>query len=400
MLDESERLQRWLTLGTASFYALTVGIGLLLRWDTATAFASSSGANFAFLRHAHSHAGFYGVLTLCWWEVERRQGTRLLRGWVLLHMACALLAALGFAWMGYRAPTIALSTVVAGLWLRVGLQRLSALRGPARPPGSSARLGSAAAMRVRGEWLDATPFGLIAGVALIPAIAVTAKRDFMLSRDLAHVFVCSVLFTVFVPAAFQALGYARRVALYWYVPLALVGAARVVFGSRGPEVVSWLTALLALLFATCVTFVLLTVRRRNRYWYGFWVLPAAIVIGSFVPSENAYSLRIAGIHLLILGPVLTSLLVRTPAPAAYVRNSEPWTARASWLLHWATLLLMVGALVLPSTLLSMPVSAVTQPVWRHDPIGIAAWACSIFVVTSLGLAFSLASRRLEKPSSE
>ena len=43
-------------------------------------------------------------------------------------------------------------------------------------------------LRKRGEpdWLDAAPFGLVLGVVLIPPIAVLAKRDFALSRDLAH----------------------------------------------------------------------------------------------------------------------------------------------------------------------------------------------------------------------
>ena len=68
-----------------------------------------------------------------------------------------------------------------------------------------------------------------AGVVLVPMIAVMARRDFALSRDLAHLFVAWLLFTVFAPAAWQASGCQRRRSILVHLVLAAGAAVGLIF---------------------------------------------------------------------------------------------------------------------------------------------------------------------------
>lgn len=274
------RAIRDLLLAACGFFALALLLGVAMRWDILDGALAQHGFELANLRHAHSHAGYYGVLTLAWWIIELSAGLLLSRRFIAIYAGCALSATIAFAFVGYRPPTIALSTIVAGAWLFVGVRHWRSRGLPA--------------------WLDAAPFGLFVSVLLVPVIAVMAKRDFAFSRELAHVFITAVLLNVFVPAAWQAQRLARRVPLVAYVPLALAASVRIVFTTRATP----LTAAAAIAFAALVAWVVMTEPLSLRAKLAWSLLPIAVAAGSLMPAVQTYAWRIGGLHLLILGPVL------------------------------------------------------------------------------------------------
>ena len=335
---------RTLTLGAVVFFVVTVCLGLLMRVDMATGVLTRAGWSLANLRHAHSHAGYYGVLTLAWWTVERQSGRAVSRQLVLLYAASALLAVVGFAWFGYRSVTIVLSTVVAAGWLWVGMARLRARRGR--------------------EWLDAAPYGLVLSVLLVPAVAVTAKHDPSLSRDLAHVFVGVVSFTMMVPAAWQHLGMARTLPLTAYVPVAVAAAFAVVFATQASTAALVATVAYAVLVSA-------TVMRASLDWpaQSLWLVHAgsmAFAAAPFLPGAPA---RIAGLHFLILGPLLASFFA--PLVSPLIRR-----------LYAVALGFMLMSIVVPEHLAP------------ESPARVTAAASTLFVAVALVAAAQVAAARL------
>lgn len=269
----------------AGSLAATMALGLALRSAGVWAWLPAAGLEFANLRHAHSHVGFFGALTFGWYLLERELGVPLAGRLVAGYATAVGLVTVGFAAMGYRAPTIALSALVAALWIWVGLLHWRARRGLAP------------------SWLDVAPVGLGGGAALIPLIAVMAKRDFPLSRELAHAFIAAVLFTLFVPAAFQRLGLRRTTPVLVWGLLAFGAAARSVFTDRAGLV----GGLLACCFAALVTLEVWRTRLGALQRVVWLAIPAAVLFGGFVPAAQAPHVRLGGLHLLLLGPVVPSL---------------------------------------------------------------------------------------------
>ncbi len=333
--------------GTALiFFLLALLLGVAMRWDLLSGALAQRGWKLVNLRHAHSHAGYYGVLTLGWWAAALRAGAPLSSRVTKTYALCALLATTGFAFVGYRPVTIVLSTIIASVWLGVGYTHWR--------------------RRARPVWLDSAPFGLVFSVLLVPAIAVFAKRDFALSRDLAHVFIASMLLTVFVPAAWQTQGLARRVPLSVYVPLALIASVRIVFAARSTTA----SALGAIAFSLIVVWTLLTEPLPPRAKLVWMLLPGAIVAGSLVPAVQGYNWRIGGLHLLILGPVMGAL---------FGAGLPAWLR----ILYSVALLFMVLSIVVP-----------TQ-IWPQNPVLFTAVGSSLFAGVA-AVAAVVAARELRR----
>jgi hypothetical protein len=121
MASDFKRLMQW---SIAFAFLVSALAGLVLRWDLVNAVATGACIGFADLRHAHSHIGFYGVLTLGWWLVSRQgapsgpdNDLKLLSGrWVGLYTGAVFLTSALFVAMGYAAPTIVLSTLIVFFW--------------------------------------------------------------------------------------------------------------------------------------------------------------------------------------------------------------------------------------------------------------------------------------------
>lgn len=296
---ERSALDRIFLAWTGAFFVITLSFGLLLRWDLATATFTSLGLDFSHLRHAHSHVGFYGFLTLAWWIVARRD-VRVSRGLLHVHAASVVLATALFAVMGYKAPTIILSTLIAGIWV------LTAWRAR-RAPG----------------WFGLVPLGIVLGMALIVPIAVTARRDLLLSRDLAHVFIAAMLFCAFIPVALGALRVPVVPRLPW-VLTTLLSSTYLVFAERLhlPFSLGWFGALAGIALLLALRPALATMPRLlAASWLG---LAAGLVVMGLAPPLQTEENRIVALHYTVLLPLsLTALHVLAPGlaarrPAAFV----------------------------------------------------------------------------------
>ncbi|MFO0745009.1 MAG: hypothetical protein U1F43_04940 [Myxococcota bacterium] len=270
---------------------LTLLFGLALRWNLASPWLDAVGLRHEDVRHAHSHVGFYGVLTVGWWLLSERAGRAVMGGRaVLVFMAVVVLATALFAAYGYVVPTIALSTVVAGYWLVAGWRLW---RGPARAPP--------------GDWLALAPVGLALGVLLVPAIAVSARHDLGLSRELAHVFIGVLLLATFVPVALSTLAVPRFEPVA-YGLAAVVGTTYLVFHERLP----WPLGLFLTLTGLALAHVLRGLPREAPPWLrlAWWGLALGLVVLGVAPPLQTEAVRLAALHYTVLGPLLLTLVHR------------------------------------------------------------------------------------------
>lgn len=269
---------------------LTALFGVALRVDLASGALSAAGLDFANVRHAHSHLGFYGFLTLAWWLVLREREALMLPRWLgPIHLAVVLLSTVLFTSSGYVVSTIALSTVVAASWLFVAWR----------------------SRRAKG-WLALAPWGVLAGTLLVPAIAVMARRDFGLSRQLAHVFVALMVLWVFVPMALSALRVPVVSRWAWLVTTA-VGSTYLVFAGAGDEVGwPWPLGLFLSLAGALLGIVLWRTREDVLAWprplsFVWFAMALGLVVLGLAPPLQLEATRLAALHFTVLGPVSLTL---------------------------------------------------------------------------------------------
>lgn len=338
----------------ALFLVATLGVGVLLRWDLAAGATSALGIVLSDLRHAHSHIGFYGFLTIAWWLVAReRTGWSLSPRTTYLFAAAVAITSALFAFMGYAAPTIALSTLIAAFWVIAAWRQRKA-------PG----------------WLAVAPWGVVLGMLLIPVIAVTSRRDFELSRQLAHVFVAAMLLLTFVPVALAALRVPRVPTLAW-LATTTVGSTYLVFATTWPWPLGLFLALAGALLA-------LSLHRRlaGPWWLvaAWWALALGLVVIGLVPPLQTEPMRLVALHYTVLGPIALTLLHRL-APELAAR-------------HPALLLTALAALG------SMLAAMLAEPLVGHvTAMTVAAWAGTALALLSLALV-SLACLRSRRRGRE
>ena len=298
--------------GAIGFLVVTVALGITMRVDQTNGFASRAGFLFVNLRHAHSHAGFYGLLTLAAWLASAQHTTFGPRG-TAIYAGLALTSSTLFSFIGYRPITIVLSTVIAATWLFVAWRHQ-------RARSSDQRTFSDQFFAV-----------LVIGTALIPVIAISAKRDLMLSRQVAHLFIGWLLLGLFLPAALQALGVARRIPVALYLGIVALTLARVIFGPSLPAVMA--------VFPVVAAGLMVEILRHSglpRGWLALWSVWPITTALSALPMFSGEPWRIAGVHMWILGLTLPSL-----ARALFGRN-PPLVVVA---LYLVTLTWMLGSIV-------------------------------------------------------
>ena len=308
----------------------TVALGVVLRWQLAG--QPLWVWDFAQLRHAHMHLGYYGVLfPLLWWTLAEQDEPTPALGWTALYGMAVGLSTVGFAFQGYGPVSIAGSTAVLAVWL-VGAW---GLRG-----------------QLRGRWLSGIPLAIVLASAAIPAVAVITPRDLALATSLVHAFLTLLLLGAFVPALFSRLRLPHRRGY-----LVLVLGAALYLGPLPHLATAIPTVLLGLLLA------LLPLRAKlGLDEKALWLLSGMGLVGvgvGLLPNDPRTA--VAGLHLLLLGPVLLGL-----GPALVPRI---WAWRAPY---------AVGVLGLSAAVLW------TRPQW-------AAWAgslvalCWLFAVVGAGL---------------
>ena len=336
-------LRRYFLLG-AAFLLLTVLLGLGLRWEFVTGWFSRQGIFFPDLRHAHSHAGYYGVLVLALWAAMRAEGLYIFHRWGLLLYGGLSAASVGlFAFHGYSPTTIVLSTLILGYWLVAAWMQIRSRTGAI-------------------SWLDVAPWNMMVGATLVIPIALTASSEPAFSASLAHLFVTLLLLGVFVPAAWAALGIARRTSRMFFSIFALGASLFFAF----PEESGFLGQVFVVGYAIAILNV--GVRRRLG-WIArvYWIL-FAVGVGAAVGWEPLmdYRTRIAAIHFVILGPVLTSFV------------------NAFWKVHTRPALVFAGMYHI--LLLTMSL-AVMRPEWIPvgSPATLAPWVSTLFVINLVPL---------------
>lgn len=265
-----------------------VVLGVLMRLGLAGVMPMPG--RFDFLRHAHAHAGYFGlVFPLCWLAWQRLDVTALPRRAAILYLSATTFVCVGFAFMGYRFPTIAASTVLGVLWV------MSAWRGRT--------------LWGRAPWLGAGPVAIVLATLCIPPIGVLTPRDPALGSAVAHSFLAILLFGLAVPTALSRLR-APAMPVWLWGPAALLGAG---FVGVLPHPVTGLGlavhgAVVAVATARASGDVIARV--------GFVIFAVSLVVVGVGVVPWLQPVSIAGVHVGLLGVVLLTL---APPPSTLER---------------------------------------------------------------------------------
>ncbi|MEM6732542.1 MAG: hypothetical protein AAF658_13370, partial [Myxococcota bacterium] len=179
-------LARWTLMGAA---LTTLALGVWMRW--ALTGSTRLPFEFAHLRHAHSHLGYFALLFPLAWGGWSAAGAPVPgRAALVLYAFATCVSFVGFTLAGYGPVSIAGSTVVAIVWLWSAwplLPRIRHLRDP----------------------LGGVPLGIVLALACVPPIAAILRSDPSLAQALVSTFLAALLFLVVVPSAFAAFGEKR-----------------------------------------------------------------------------------------------------------------------------------------------------------------------------------------------
>ncbi|MCB9615077.1 MAG: hypothetical protein H6721_12130 [Sandaracinus sp.] len=274
-MSPAESRNRRVAFALAAFAFVTAALGIWMR-ASFEGWTPLVGA-LPHVRHAHSHAGVYGLFfplaALAWHEAGvPTVGART----AALYLFASAVAVITFAVGGYALPSIVASSVVGAVWLF-------------------------GAWRARRAWSrdDALRFGPLAiliATAFVPPIAITTRRAPLLAQELVHTFLGVLMLGVFVPAALRRLGAKPSP---WLAPLALGAAIQL-----GP-LPTWPGAALVAAYGLGVAHA---ARQLPRLPRALWWLFALGSVGALVrPHGVPHDEAIAGLHYLLLGPLFVSL---------------------------------------------------------------------------------------------
>jgi len=268
--------------GLAVALAVTVSLGLYLRW-VLTGRVGLVG-DFAHLRHAHSHTGYYAVLFPLAWAAWRGRGAPAPgpRARVVYGMAVGV-AFFGFVRAGYGPEAIAASTVLGALWLSSAWDLRHRMRDLSDP-------------------LGAVPLSLVGALACVPPIAMNLRTQPEVAHGFVATFLAGLLFGVVVPSALAR--DAADTAAPW--PL-LLGAGALGALSLG----AWPSIVTRAGLAVYALVVGLTVLRGGLRWHQqlAWT---AVCLGLLAMAvgllPNTRPVALGAIHFLVLGPALGTLV--------------------------------------------------------------------------------------------
>lgn len=330
--------RRWQTGAALGALVGTVALGVWLR--AALAGWAPLPGPFAQWRHAHSHLGYYGVLfPLLWMWWARAAGWRPGPRLAAVYGLSVAVSAAGFARAGYGPEAIAGSTVVLGVWL-------------------AGAWGMRGFVAKRHGGLGGVSAAIVLGALCVPPIAVMTRRDPALAQGIVRSFLSVLVLGALVPSALHALRAPVGRSWAWGVVAAL---AALRLGVLPVWWLSWAPLALAVWLVTCT-------RRAAMPWdvrAAWWAVAVGLGVIVLPWRGGHHHLSVAGLHLLILGPLLLSAVVtlasRPPALAwraaylvavlamsAAIAAQDLWPALA-WLPGAATLtgaLVAVGAVAL------------------------------------------------------
>jgi len=248
--------------------------------------------DFGDLRHLHTHLGYYGALFPLMWAAWSRLGGPSPGPKALgLYALAVAVSAIGFGLSGYGPVAIAGSTAVLVGWLvsAWALQR----SGP-------------------GGWLRGVPLGVLLGSSMVPWVAMSASGT--QAQEVARSFLGMLLLGALVPSALAVIR--ARVFPAWGWLLAAGAGALSLGAVGGPHQVA--LAVVGVLLAVSVLTSTATVELKLS-WLGVALPLAAAGLGLLPLTKQV---AVAGLHFLVLGPLLGSLWPRRlPAILRWVELS-------------------------------------------------------------------------------
>ena len=267
----------WVSLAAVSI-ALTALLGAALRLVLAGSVPPFG--DFGFLRHAHTHLGYYGGLfPLMWLAWAGRGGPQFGPRWRWLYGVSVVVSVIGFVRAGYGPIAIAGSTAVLVGWL-----------------------WSAAALfrrRDRG-WLGAAAWGVLLGSAMIPWVAASVSTG--RSGFVARSFLGLLLLGALTPSAMARID-AKPWPRWLWVLSTTVGA--LALGAvEGPHLAA--LALVGLLLGRSV----LSAELPHPLRFAWLVTAAGLTLMGLHLLELSHSAAVAGVHFVVLGPLLMTFWPR------------------------------------------------------------------------------------------
>ena len=300
--------------------AITLLVGLWLRLGLASVV---SLAHFPFLRHAHSHMGYYGVLFPLAWFAWYQAGIKTIHSSLYKIYALATTAAfIGFVRSGYGVTAIAASTIIAVIWLIAAYpttKRIKKLQDP----------------------LGGVFFGIILAETCTPFVAIFLDSDPALAYNFVGTFLSLLLLLVVIPSALSL----HKVKIFW--PLFLVSGTlgSLFFGLWNHEISRLGLFIYATMLGWGVKNSLFKIHLRIIWMLlvvSFWALASGTL--PLLPVTI-----IAGVHFIILGPVIASL-------------ADSWFKRPlpslMWYFGYTTVGIMSGALVAQGLEIAGPTSLI------------------------------------------
>lgn len=256
---------------------VTVGIGLWLRLGLAG--LTPLHGDFGFVRHAHTHAGYYLVLFPLAWLAWGRLGTPAPGARLApLYGLAALAAIVAFALQGYALASIVASSIVGAIWLA----------------------SAAKARRAAPGWLAVAPVGILLATCFVPPIGLSSRRDPAFTQALVQSFLSVLLLFVLIPTALATLRLRAPPPLLWG-GLSALSCAFLGAWPKGPLGVALSVQGLLLARALWRAPAQLPLRLA---WGGVALgLMAAGLHGAPPSGPRA----IAAVHALVLGPLFVTL---------------------------------------------------------------------------------------------
>jgi hypothetical protein len=330
--------RRALVTGFVTCLIATVLLGLWFRWQLAGWVPVADGLD---LRRAHSHLGYYGVLfPLSWMLGARRVAPR--SGILLVYFGLCALSAAAFLEEGYGPVSRAASAGILLVWLAQAWRGRAGLW--------------------RRDWRACAPGATVLAAALIGAVARVNGTDPGLAQALARLFLTVLLLGAFVPAALGAAGAAPPRPLAWLALTLCAGVRLTGLGLAGPA-----GGALTALAGAALLDALFGRRAAWRPGEGrlrlSWAAFALGLVGAGLSGAPLpHPLAIAGIHFLVLGPLLLTLVAARgwSAPGAPLR-----------LAYEGTVVAMCGAIAWPHSAAATAAAALGTAVVLAILVGVA-----------------------------
>lgn len=305
-------------------------------------------------RRAHSHLGYYGVLFPATW-IFWSAGLRWVPGGKLLlaYHAFVVASAAGFLAQGYGAIATGASSLVLLIWLLFAWKNRV---WPGFGPGSA---------------LDSVPLNTFLAALCIPAIAILSKREPALVSAVVRMFMTLLMLGVFIPSILTVPSPKSTRPLLWvFLPvLAAIDAAN--FADLWPLRAGTVA------YGSLVASTVIASHRSRAGAFPAWLtchwllFAAGFALQGLGALPRNHAVAIAGIHYLVLGPILLTFF-HSRMPAAMARPVSTS--------YKAALFVMVGSILL-------------QPFWLEGglvPQRIAAASGGVIVLCLLAAVFSAA----------